>query len=202
MKNGFIKTLRGMENKDWTIKESSYWYDDEELMSWLSNFMKSVMSFTTFSPQATILNIFWDREKLKEYIESIFNWLEKTNNKQLSKKLLDIYRKSENQNSRKFLKTFIYDSVLYIKNNPIYLDDSDPAYNDFRTAQKLAHGFVNWPFRLIKQDKEINPHDIDPKKLLQQLADPKNNLSVRDVITILKKLYWDSINFDDLTLKK
>lgn len=202
MKSGLLKTLKGMENKDGTIKESCYWNDDTELMTWLSNFMKSVMSFTTFSPQATILNIFWDSKKLQEYITSIFNWLEKTNNKKLARKLLDIYKKTENQNSRRFLKSFIYDSVLYLTNNPINLEDSDPSYHYFRRAEELAHGFVNWPYRLTKQEETVDPYDIDPHKLVEKLADTKKWISVKEVVTILKRLYWDSINFDNLTLKK
>lgn len=177
-------------------------YDYTYLSRQMGKFTWWMMSLMTFSPETTILNILSESEILEEYVSTLFDGISETQNEKIQDEFLEILDKAKEGNPDKLAENFIYDTAFYFLQNPINIEDSDPAYSSFKKAAEISKKFTKGKYQIIKQEKELTPEDIDPKKLFQKLLETKSDITPKEIISILTKLYWSSISFPDLTLKK
>jgi len=155
----------------------------------MEKFTKSMFSLTTFSPETTILNILSEPEILEEYISTLFDGICETHNKNIQDELLGIFDKAKEENPDKLAENFIYDTAFYFLQNPINIEDSDPAYSGLKKAEEISKKFTKGKYQIIKQEKELTPEDIDPKKLFQKLLETKSDITSKEMVLILTKLY-------------
>lgn len=166
------------------------WFKKSDIINGINRLKWWFMSLVNFSPEVTILNISSQPELLKEYLSAIFWWLNKTSDKKISHDFDWILEKIDSENPDNMLSSFIYDSISYFQENPISITDSDLGYKELKLAQDLSKRIVNWPYKITKQEPEIEAENIDVHKLVKLLVEENPSLSQRDVINILKKLYW------------
>ncbi|GAB0174583.1 MAG: hypothetical protein HHAS10_04620 [Candidatus Altimarinota bacterium] len=164
-------------------------FKKSDIINGINRLKGGFMSLVNFSPEVTILNISSQPELLKEYLSAIFGGLNKTSDKKISHDFDGILEKIDSENPDNMLSSFIYDSISYFQENPISITDSDLGYKELKLAQDLSKRIVNGPYKITKQEPEIEAENIDVHKLVKLLVEENPSLSQRDVINILKKLY-------------
>ena len=151
------------------------------------------MSLMTFSPETTILNISSNPELLSEYITAIFEGINTTSDKKLANDFYDILEKNETEAPEKMLSSFVYDTTLYFNQNPIEMEDSDPAYSRFKKAEEISKKFTKGKYQIINQENNPNPEDISLSKLRDLLQNDESGLTQKDILRIIINLYGDAL---------
>lgn len=179
-------------------KPEDLWFSKSDLIKGMERLGWWFMSLMTFSPETTILNISSSPELLNEYIKAIFEWLGTTSNKKIADELFEVLIKNDTEDSEKTLSSFIYDVTLYFNQNPITIEDSDPAYSSFKKAEEISKRFTKGKYQIVNQEESLNPDDIkvedvNLKKLLELLSNDKTSLSQKDILRIIINLYGDKL---------
>jgi hypothetical protein len=182
----------------WIKSPEDLWFSKSDLMRGMERLWWWFLSLMTFSPETTILNISSSPELLNEYIVAIFEWLNKTTNNKLADELFDILVKIDTEDSEKTLSNFIYDITLYFNQNPITIEDSDPAYSSFMKAEQISKKFTKGKYQIVNQESQSNSNDIkvediDLKKLVDLLNKDKASLAKRDILKIIINLYGNEL---------
>lgn len=175
---------------NWVKSPEDLWFKKSDLINGVSRLKWWFTCLVDFSAESIILNASSQPELLKEYLSSVFWGLKKTSDKKICNDFDWILEKIDSEDPENMLSSFIYDSLWYFKDNPIKINDTDLWYKELKLAENLSKQIINWPYKLIKQEPEIQAEDIDVHKLIKLLVEENPSLSQRDVINILKKLYW------------
>lgn len=179
-------------------KPEDLWFSKSDLIKGMERLGWWFMSLMTFSPETTILNISSSPELLNEYIKNIFEWLNTTSNKKVADELFEVLIKNDTEDSEKTLSSFIYDVTLYFNQNPITIEDSDPAYSSFKKAEEISKRFTKGKYQIVNQEENLNPDDIkvedvNLRKLQELLSNDKTSLSQKDILRIIINLYGDTL---------
>lgn len=178
-------------NWKWIQNPEDLWYRKEDLMRGMDRLKWWFMSLMNFSPETTILNISNESWTLDDYMRSIFEWLKITWDEKLLNDITTILEKMDDENPEKMLSSFIYDSALYFHENPLTLVDSDPAYEYFKHAENLSKKYTNGKYKIVQQEEdEMRLQDIDIKQLVTLISKSDNQISDRQVIKLLERIYW------------